>query len=206
MSCTTIQEDIINMVLSNSDKEKIQSASVDKNQSEQNFKPTSKIFESFNTPPPNANVLPEGSGQNTAGALGREEVPSLYGALKTVRLEDFKQVHMYPCAKDSLIVGIASAFGMGGIRAVFGASIPKAANWAVGTFVITAIASYEVCQAKRSFEKNQMKKIVEVMDQKKAEMTAKEAALNEKRLDSRKIIDNGSQKSTYISWGNWKFW
>ncbi|POS83853.1 hypothetical protein EPUL_004022, partial [Erysiphe pulchra] len=179
--------------------------SIDENQIDQNLKPTTKTYETFNTPPPNANALPEGSGQNTAGALGRQEVPSLLEAIKTVRWQDFKQVHMYPCTKDSLIVGIASAFGMGGIRAVFGASIPKAANWAVGTFAVAAIASYEVCQAKRSFEKKQMKKIVEVMDQKKAEKAAKEAALEAKRLERRKLKESEDEKKYSFNWGKWKF-
>lgn len=41
-------------------------------------------------------------------------------ALKTVRLGDFKQVYMYPCVRDSLMVGIGGGFGVGGVRALLG--------------------------------------------------------------------------------------
>jgi cytochrome c oxidase assembly protein subunit 20 len=81
-------------------------------------KTPNKIYEVFNGPPQNANALPDGSGQNTAG--GKEKVPSLTEAIKTVRLEDFKQVHMYPCVRESLLMGIGSGFGIGGIRALWG--------------------------------------------------------------------------------------
>lgn len=76
-----------------------------------------KIYEVFDAPT-SANDLPQGSGQNTAG--GHVEVPSLTEAVKTVRLGDFKQVHMYPCARDSFLSGIAGAFAVGGVRGLMG--------------------------------------------------------------------------------------
>ncbi|KAI1007359.1 hypothetical protein K3495_g856 [Podosphaera aphanis] len=167
--------------------------------------PKNIVYETFNSPPPSANILPEGSGQNTAGAIGRQEIPSLVEAIKTVRWQDFKQVHMYPCTKDSLLVGIAGAFGMGGVRTIFGASIPKAANWAVGTFAIAAVASYEICQAKRNIEKVQIKKVVEVMDLKKAE---KQAALEARRQERRKLKEeeDARKETAAKSWWRVKFW
>jgi cytochrome c oxidase assembly protein subunit 20 len=79
-----------------------------------------KVYEVFHSdaPPASANALPEGSGQNTAGS--KKEVPSLSEAIKTVRLEDFKQVHMYPCVRESLLMGIGGGFGIGGLRALLG--------------------------------------------------------------------------------------
>merc|ERR1711939_503015 len=80
-----------------------------------------KIYEVFNAPsssspsapsqsgPISANALPEGSGQNTAGA--NQETPTLATAIKTVRIQDFKQVHMYPCVRESLLMGIGGALG-----------------------------------------------------------------------------------------------
>jgi hypothetical protein len=76
-----------------------------------------KVYEVFNAPA-NANSLPAGSGQNTAG--GRPENPSLTEGIKTVRLADFKQVHQYPCVREALLTGIGGGFGMGAIRAVWG--------------------------------------------------------------------------------------
>lgn len=74
-----------------------------------------KVYEVFNAPE-NANALPDGSGQNTAGSHG--EGPGLAEAIKTVRLGDFKQVHMYPCVRESLLTGIGAGFAMGGVRAL----------------------------------------------------------------------------------------
>ena len=37
-----------------------------------------------------------------------------------MRLEDFKQVHMYPCVRESLLMGIGGGFGVGGVRALWG--------------------------------------------------------------------------------------
>lgn len=74
-------------------------------------------YEVFHSPPASANSLPPGSGQNTAGAKPRV---TLIEAIKTVRLEDFSQVHMYPCVRESLLTGIGAGFGIGGLRKVLG--------------------------------------------------------------------------------------
>jgi hypothetical protein len=81
-------------------------------------KTPNKVYEVFHSPPQSANALPEGSGQNTAGR--RERPPAITDAVKTIRLEDFKKVHMYPCVRESLLMGIGSGFGIGGIRALWG--------------------------------------------------------------------------------------
>lgn len=84
-------------------------------------KTPNKVYEVFHTPPENANALPEGSGQNTAGS--HKETPTLGAAIKTVRWQDFTQVHMYPCARESFLTGIGGGFAMGGIRAIFGGAL-----------------------------------------------------------------------------------
>jgi cytochrome c oxidase assembly protein subunit 20 len=79
---------------------------------------TPKTYEVFSAPPPSANALPDGYGQNTAGAR-----PAEYGlgdAVKTVHIKDLAQVHMYPCVRESLLTGIAGGFAMGGVRGLFG--------------------------------------------------------------------------------------
>jgi len=80
-----------------------------------------KVYEIFNappaTPPENANVLPGGSA-NTAG--GRPKDAGLIDAVKTVKLEEFTEIHKKPCVRESLLTGILSGFGMGGVRAVLG--------------------------------------------------------------------------------------
>ena len=79
---------------------------------------TPKVYEVFNAPPKSANALPEGSGQNTAGA--HQKAPTLGDVLETVHVQDFKQVHMYPCVRESLLMGIGGGFGVGGVRALWG--------------------------------------------------------------------------------------
>jgi len=77
-------------------------------------------YETFTGPPPSANALPAGSGQNTAGS--KAEPLSLKDAIGTVRWQDFSQVHMYPCVRESFLMGIAGAFGAGSFKAIFGGS------------------------------------------------------------------------------------
>jgi len=62
-------------------------------------------------------VLPGGSA-NTAG--GRPKDAGLIDAVKTVKLEEFTEIHKKPCVRESLLTGILSGFGMGGVRAVLG--------------------------------------------------------------------------------------
>jgi cytochrome c oxidase assembly protein subunit 20 len=77
-----------------------------------------KVYEIFQGPPESANALPEGSGQNTAGS--KPPVARLSDAVKTLRVEDIKQVYMYPCVRESLLYGIGGGFGVGGVRALWG--------------------------------------------------------------------------------------
>ncbi|KAH8777197.1 hypothetical protein BGZ57DRAFT_761631, partial [Hyaloscypha finlandica] len=164
-------------------------------------KTPNKVYEVFHSQPQSANALPEGSGQNTAG--GRERPPAITDAVKTIKLEDFKKVHMYPCVRESLLMGIGSGFGIGGIRALWGAPIPKAANWAVGTFVFASFANYEFCLYRRRLEKAHMKRAVEIIDRKKAE---KEAAAQAKREERRRLKEEADRKVEEAAKKSWKFW
>ncbi|KAL3426339.1 hypothetical protein PVAG01_03129 [Phlyctema vagabunda] len=161
-----------------------------------------KIYEVFNAPPSSANALPEGSGQNTAG--GRAEALSLSSAIKTVRLEDFKQVYMYPCVRESLLYGIGGGFAMGGVRALLGARIPKATNWAVGTFVFTSLASYEFCLYRRRLERAHMKRAVEIIDRKKVEKEAQMEKLRKERRAAKEEADRKAEEAAKKN--SWKFW
>ncbi|KAI9829580.1 MAG: hypothetical protein M1819_006085 [Sarea resinae] len=160
-----------------------------------------KIYETFTPPPESANVLPGGM-SNTAG--GRPQSAGFTDALKTVKVDDFKNVHKQPCVRDSLLTGITAGFGVGGIRAVLGTPLPKASNWAVGSFCIASFATYEYCQIKRRLEMEGMKRAVEIIDRKKAEkekaareaMEAKRAAFEERK----RLEEEEKQRKS------WKFW
>ena len=67
--------------------------------------------------PQNANAMLGGSA-NTAG--GKVKNASIFDAIKTIKLEDFKEVHKKPCVRDALLTGIGLGFGTGGFRAIMG--------------------------------------------------------------------------------------
>lgn len=122
---------------------------------------------------------------NTAG--GQLKETTIIEAVKTIKLEDFKEVHRKPCARDALLIGIGAGFGVGGMRAIIGgpswflfflygpicltdaAPTLKACSWAVATFCFGAFVSHEFCQRKRLLELQGLKRAVEVMDRKKNE-------------------------------------
>ncbi|GAB5586330.1 hypothetical protein Unana1_01230 [Umbelopsis nana] len=75
--------------------------------------------------------------------------PSITEALKTVKIEDLKNVPQIPCARNSLLYGIGGGAGFGAIRFLTRRSVPSAANWAVGSFCAIATISFEMCQMDR---------------------------------------------------------
>lgn len=90
-------------------------------------------------------------------------------ALRSIRISDFQEVHKKPCARDALLTGIGGGFGIGGVRAILGASVWKTCNWAVGSFVFGSFLMYEYCHRRRQLEMQGMKRAVEVIDRKQAE-------------------------------------
>ncbi|KAI9707556.1 MAG: hypothetical protein M1836_000517 [Candelina mexicana] len=163
-----------------------------------------ETYETFNKRLPNANVIPGGT-TNTAG--GRPKDVGLVEAAKTVQFEDFRNIHKLPCVRDSLLTGILSGFGLGGVRAVLGASLPKASNWAVGGFCISSFVMYEYCHYQRRKEKNGMKRAVEILDRKKIEREEKMQAAREARRKAKeeadKLVEEEERKKKLKGW---KFW
>ena len=68
-------------------------------------------------PPENANVLPGGS-VNTAG--GRAKEATFWDGIKSIKMQDVKDLHKIPCVRDALLVGIGGGFFIGGGRMVSG--------------------------------------------------------------------------------------
>jgi len=87
----------------------------------------SRTYETFNAPiaPENVNALP-GGGLNTAG--GRPKDAGLLEAMKSVRLQELKEVHKKPCVRDALLTGIGAGFGIGGIRVIMGGKCCRSPN------------------------------------------------------------------------------
>ncbi|KIM63426.1 hypothetical protein SCLCIDRAFT_117566, partial [Scleroderma citrinum Foug A] len=67
-----------------------------------------------------------------------------------------------PCARHSLLTGIASGAGVGVIRAI--STNPwMASNWAVGTFVAISLGSWTICQKNLEAERRRVAMVVEEM-------------------------------------------
>ncbi|KAI9483321.1 MAG: hypothetical protein EXX96DRAFT_459889, partial [Benjaminiella poitrasii] len=45
-----------------------------------------------------------------------EESPKFVDALKTIKLEDFKEIKQIPCARNALLYGIVAGVTMGAVR------------------------------------------------------------------------------------------
>lgn len=76
--------------------------------------------------PENANALPGGTA-NTAG--GKVEDVTVVDAAKSIKLEEFSQIHRKPCVKDSLLTGIGTGFAMGSVRAIWRSKESSKNTW-----------------------------------------------------------------------------
>ncbi|PVF93115.1 hypothetical protein CPB86DRAFT_743170 [Serendipita vermifera] len=82
-------------------------------------------------------------------------------AAKTVKTDDFKNIERIPCARQSLVYGIAGGTAIGCTRYL--TSNPfVASNWAVASFVLISTASWYRC---RSFQESQRAQIQILRDQ-----------------------------------------
>ncbi|KXS96960.1 hypothetical protein AC579_1487 [Pseudocercospora musae] len=158
-------------------------------------------------PPENANMMAGGT-LHTAGG----EVPdvTIMNALQAGT--PIWEVHKRPCVRDSLLQGMIGGFAVGGGRLVFGASIPKAANWAAGTFCLSAGVLYQYCMYQRQAEKEGMMRAVEILNKKQAAKQAREerkAKLREERREAKdKELDVQYKAAGDTSEGKawYKFW
>lgn len=79
--------------------------------------------------------------------------------------------------------------------------MPKSANWAVGSGVAISILAYEYCQFQRRVERANMKRVVEVVSKKQADLKKKE---EERKLQSRAETVAAADKANNKAW--YKFW
>ncbi|GLB38234.1 putative protein of unknown function (DUF3767) [Lyophyllum shimeji] len=67
-----------------------------------------------------------------------------------------------PCARNSLLGGIASGAGIGVVRGISSSAL-VAGNWAMATFVIVSLGSYHLCQKQMADERKVVTKVIESM-------------------------------------------
>ncbi|KAI0330481.1 hypothetical protein GY45DRAFT_1353928 [Cubamyces sp. BRFM 1775] len=75
---------------------------------------------------------------------------------------DVKEAVKIPCARNSLLSGIASGVGIGIIRGM-SASVFVASNWAVGTFMLISMGTWTICQRNREAERRRVQQVVEAI-------------------------------------------
>ncbi|EPS97504.1 hypothetical protein FOMPIDRAFT_1128405 [Fomitopsis schrenkii] len=74
--------------------------------------------------------------------------------------EAVKKIGEIPCARSSLLSGIASGAGVGVIRGL-SAGVFVASNWAVGTFMAVTLGSWAICRRSRDEERRRIQQVVE---------------------------------------------
>ncbi|PHH79326.1 hypothetical protein CDD80_5089 [Ophiocordyceps camponoti-rufipedis] len=127
-------------------------------------------------------------------------LPTISAAVATISKEDFLTIASKPCAREGLLTGIASGFLAGALRFILHGNVPKAANWAVGIFVVGSTASYEYCQFRRRAQRRAMVRQIEVVNDHRREVARK--AAEEKRARRREEEEERAraQRSWYRFW------
>ncbi|KID98167.1 Cytochrome oxidase biogenesis protein, Cox20 subunit, partial [Metarhizium majus ARSEF 297] len=126
--------------------------------------------------------------------------PTIADAVGMIKTEDFTNVHNTPCARQGFLAGIAAGAGVGGLRFVLKGNAVKAANWAVGMFILGSTASYEYCQYLRRAERIQMKRHIEVVSENKREQARKAAEGKKEQLQLEQERMAAAQKPWYKFW------
>ncbi|KAI0770138.1 hypothetical protein C8Q74DRAFT_1273600 [Fomes fomentarius] len=76
--------------------------------------------------------------------------------------DDVNRISEIPCARNSLLSGIASGVGIGVIRGM-STSVFVASNWAVGTFMLISLGTWTICQRNRTEERRRVQQVVEAI-------------------------------------------
>ncbi|TEB39801.1 hypothetical protein FA13DRAFT_27639 [Coprinellus micaceus] len=109
---------------------------------------------SSSNPPAQVHELPS----RLPAATGNPVIDSLNSA---------RHITEVPCARNSLLYGIAGGLGIGVIRGL-SANPMVAGNWAVGTFALISLGSWHICQAQMAQERKKVEQIIESMPRRKA--------------------------------------
>ncbi|CAB4379102.1 hypothetical protein RhiirA1_462521 [Rhizophagus irregularis] len=99
--------------------------------------------------------------------------------LKNLSLNDFKNIGKIPCARKSFLYGIGGGTTIGALRFLQKGSVLSASNWAVGSFCMISIGTWEYCRIKRQLQNDKLKIVVEQINElnrKKAQAKATEKA------------------------------
>lgn len=138
---------------------------------------------------------------NTAGGTPADF--TLADAVKTIKLEEYKDFTKKPCVRDGLLTGIGSGFALGGLTAILRRPVWSVCNYSVGGFVAMSLGGYQYCQYYRTLERTGMKRITEVMEQKKAEIAARREAKRLKEEADRLAEEKRREEERRKTWKYW---
>ncbi|KAH7927778.1 hypothetical protein BV22DRAFT_1006240 [Leucogyrophana mollusca] len=103
-----------------------------------------------------------GSTSNSRRPVYKTETTGNYWQDRVSIFDDFQRIGEIPCARNSLLSGIASGAGVGVIRAMSAGPF-VASNWAVGTFMLISLGTWTVCQNNIEAERRRLQRVVEEM-------------------------------------------
>ncbi|KAJ8691477.1 hypothetical protein PTI98_011045 [Pleurotus ostreatus] len=86
------------------------------------------------------------------------------GNLPTDVYNSIRNIGQIPCARNSLLSGIASGVGIGVIRGLSAGPL-VAGHWAMATFTVISLGSWHVCQRQIRREQQNVQKIIESIPQ-----------------------------------------
>ncbi|WVF70777.1 hypothetical protein IAT40_005571 [Kwoniella sp. CBS 6097] len=116
----------------------------------------------INIPAGNSPITPDAQPRSADENLSGNSLDDLKTALRRIRpKEDFENIGKIPCARNSLLYGIAGGAGIGAVRFLGSRRPWIAANWAVGSFIAIAAFQWETCNRARRKELQQMRVIQE---------------------------------------------
>ncbi|WVW82091.1 hypothetical protein I302_104096 [Kwoniella bestiolae CBS 10118] len=116
----------------------------------------------LNIPAGNSPITPDAEPIRPDETLTGDTAADLKKALARIRpLEDFENIGKIPCARNSLLYGIAGGAGLGAVRFLGSRKPWVAANWAVGSFILISGFQWEMCNRARRKELAQMRAITE---------------------------------------------
>ncbi|KAF8518909.1 hypothetical protein JB92DRAFT_2901168 [Gautieria morchelliformis] len=113
------------------------------------------------TPSESARSPPKSPTNSTNQELTGDLAKDVKLAVKRINLaEDFSNIGQMPCARTSLLSGIASGVGIGFMRGI-NARPWVAFNWAMGSFVFVTIGTWEICRRRMRSEHQRIQVLVD---------------------------------------------
>lgn len=99
--------------------------------------------------------------RNAAVDQMKAEKPTIAQTFSTISLSELAHITEIPCARSSLLYGVASSTIIGGVKFFLGRRGGQALNWGAATFAGVSLATFEACRWQRFQERSRMKYAVD---------------------------------------------